>query len=362
MNLRASWTRAGAGLLGLALGCVLAGCGTPGAPLAPSLNLPEPVTDLTAVRAGSTVTLTWTMPKRNTDKLILKSAVAVRVCREEGAGPCVDAGTPVMRKPAAMATFTDTLPAAEGAGDPRGLKYFVELKNTRGRSAGLSNAATVLAGTPPGPVTGLAAEVRKSGVVLKWTKDGEQAPVRLTRTLLTAPAAKAKSDLLSAPAEATEQRLLIEDAGEGRALDKTARFGEAYAYRAQRVAQVTVGGTTLELAGAVSEPVTVDVEDVFPPAAPTGLVAVATVGEGETAIDLSWQPDAEADVAGYAVYRREGDGAWMRVSPREPVVGPAFHDTAVQAGHSYIYAVTAIDAKGHESARSTEAAETVPAR
>jgi hypothetical protein len=350
----------------LAVACALAGCGTPGAPLAPSLNLPEPVTDLAAVRAGGTVTLTWTMPKRNTDKTILKGDVLVRVCRSEAkvvpAGGCADAGLPVMEKPAAAATFTDTLPAAESSGDPRALRYFVELKNARGRSAGLSNAATVLAGTPPGAVTGLAAEVRKSGVVLTWTKDGEQTPVRLLRTLLTPAVAKPKASkgLLGAPEERVDQTLLIEDAGEGRALDKTARFGETYAYRAQRVAQVTVDGATLELPGAVSEPVTVDVEDVFPPAVPSGLVAVATVGAGETAIDLSWQPDAEADVAGYAVYRREGDGAWMRVSGAAPVVGPAFHDTNVQAGHQYTYAVTAIDAKGHESARSAEASETVP--
>ncbi len=330
MNLRLSWMGAA---LGLALG--LAGCGTPGAPLAPSLNLPEPVTDLSAVRAGGTVTLTWTMPKRNTDKLILKNEIAVRVCRKEGSGPCVDAGTPVMRKPAAMATFTDTLPAAEGAGDPRGLKYFVELKNARGRSAGMSNAALVLAGAPPEPVAGLKAEVRKSGVVLRWASDGEHAPVRLVRTLLTPPV-KHKEAVLGAPAEPVEQTLRVDDVDEARALDKTARFGETYAYRAQRVALVTVDGTTLELPGALSEPVTVDVEDVFPPAVPTGLVAVATVGEGETAIDLSWQPDAEADVAGYAVYRREGDGAWMRVS-RRGSGGGAGVSRCAGAGGAFVY-------------------------
>jgi len=34
----------------------------------------------------------------------------------------------------------------------------------------------------------------------------------------------------------------------------------------------------------------------------------------------------------------------------------------VQAGHSYRYAVTAIDKLGHESARSEEATESVPAQ
>jgi fibronectin type 3 domain-containing protein len=42
------------------------------------------------------------------------------------------------------------------------------------------------------------------------------------------------------------------------------------------------------------------------------------------------------------------------------VAGPAFHDAEVEAGHSYSYAVTAIDLGGHESDRSAEAQEAVP--
>jgi fibronectin type 3 domain-containing protein len=118
----------------------------------------------------------------------------------------------------------------------------------------------------------------------------------------------------------------------------------------------------MELAGELSPPVRVEAKDVFPPEAPTGLAAVATGGEngGEAAIDLSWAPDSEADVAGYVVYRREGDAAWERISSAEPVVGPAFHDAHVQVGRAYIYAVSALDQGGHESARSAEARETVP--
>jgi hypothetical protein len=162
--------------------------------------------------------------------------------------------------------------------------------------------------------------------------------------------------------EPLEQNLLIEDGSQGRALDKSIHFGETYEYRAQRVARLTVDGKALELDGELSPPVKVDAEDVFPPAVPAGLAAVATLGEngGEAAIDLSWSPDSEADVAGYVVYRREGAGAWERISPAEPVVGPAFHDAHVQTGHTYQYAVSAVDQGGHESARSAEAQETVP--
>src|ERR1700758_2024188 len=146
-----------------ALLAALAGCGTPGAPLPPSLNLPDPVSDLAAARAGNHVTLTWTTPKKNTDKLVMKDDVSVWICRNEPTGTCEDAGGGrLLLAPGAQGTFTETLPAKLASGAPRTLSYYVELKNRNGRSAGLSNGAVVLAGAPPAPLTGMSAEVRKA--------------------------------------------------------------------------------------------------------------------------------------------------------------------------------------------------------
>jgi hypothetical protein len=151
-----------------------------------------------------------------------------------------------------------------------------------------------------------------------------------------------------------------------RALDKDIRFGQVYEYSAQRVVRVPIDGQTLELASELSAPVRVETLDVFPPAVPTGLAAVATVSETgagagtETGVDLNWQPDTETDLAGYAVYRREGNGEWQRISPAQPLASPAFRDALTLPGHTYTYAVSAIDQGGHESARSAEAQETVP--
>ncbi len=355
---------------GLAAG--LAGCGTPGAPSPPSLNLPGRVADLAAVRTGNQVSLAWTMPKKNTDKLLLKGNVSAFICRKEEANACIPAGGDLQFAPGSEGAFTETLPAALAAGKPRVLSYFVELKNRNGRSAGLSNAAVVLAGEAPGSVDGLVANVRKSGVVLSWKPDNATqntagSAVRLHRKLLTMSATKPKEGLLAPEPEALDQSLLVDSASPtGRApdrvLDKEIRFGRVYEYRAQRVARITVDGQSLELAGPLSEPVRVEAMDVFPPAVPSGLDAVATDNENgaETAIDLSWQPDTEADLAGYVVYRAEGEGAWQRISPAQPVAAPGFHDTHVQSGHTYRYAVSAIDQGGHESARSAETQETVP--
>jgi hypothetical protein len=347
------------------------------------------VTDLAAFRTGSQVSLTWTMPRKNTDKLLLKNNIAVRVCRREGVADCVVTGGDLQLAPGATGSFTETLPATLASGAPRTLAYFVELKNRKDRSAGLSNPAAVLAGQTPAPVTGLTAEPRKDGVILRWTamspsvREPARTFLRLQRKLLT-PSAKSKAQpgLLEPPTEPVDRTLVVEspsaanagsnphgvlnpnlNPGLDRALDREIRLDQTYEYRAQRVAQVTADGQTLELAGELSAPVRVEVRDIFPPAVPTGLAAVASaLDSGKVvSIDLSWQPVADANLAGYIVYRREADGAWQRVSPAQLLVGPAFHDAQVLPGHTYRYQVSAIDQAGHESPRSAETQETVPA-
>src|SRR5580692_9551084 len=75
----------GATIIAFAAASTLAGCGMPGAPLPPSLNLAVPVNDLSAARTGGQVALTWTMPAKTTDKVVLKGDITVRICRNESA-------------------------------------------------------------------------------------------------------------------------------------------------------------------------------------------------------------------------------------------------------------------------------------
>jgi hypothetical protein len=362
---------------GLAALFAAIGCGTPGAPQPPSLKLPDPVTNLSAVRTGDQVTLTWTMPKKNTDKLLIKGNIPARVCRKEASGEFVPVPASLSFAPQAKASFIETLPAALATGAPRPLTYLVELLSPHGRFAGPSNAANVLAGGAPGPVTDLSFQLRKDGVVLRWSAENAASPttvIRLHRKLLSlqpvtgsASKAGAQPGFLAPPKEPIEETLLVDSPSHpDRTIDKTIRFGQTYEYRAQRVARVTVNGQPVELAGPLSVPIRVEAVDTFPPAIPSGLAVVATAADSAAgaspfpSIDLSWLPDTESDLAGYAVYRRESDAPWQRISPAEPVVGPGFHDPNVQPGHTYRYAVTAIDQLGHESPRSPEAEETVP--
>ena len=63
---------------------------------------------------------------------------------------------------------------------------------------------------------------------------------------------------------------------------------------------------------APSEKMCVTPRDIYPPAAPKGLAAVASTGW----IDLIWDPNTEADLAGYLVLRGV---AHHRVEPADAV-------------------------------------------
>ncbi len=370
----------------LVAGVVLAGisgCGTPGAPLPPSLDLPQPVSDLAASRAGDRVTLRWTNPQKTTDHQGIAQAtgkITARICRSvpdpptsnaAKAGDCQSIET-LSVVPGKQAEFADTLPAALAGGSPRPLLYAVEVLNRRGRSAGLSEPAVVLAGAAPPAVENLSAQARAEGVALGWQTDDSRAAVRLHRRLLTPTrSVPAKSTFGQQAEEAPERDLIVDIAGvrstpgaHAGALDRDIRFGQRYQYTAQRVVFVTMGGKNLELDGAVSAPVQVDTTDRFPPAIPSGLAAVYSAATGARnsvpSINLSWSPDTETDLAGYIVYRSADGPTWQRISPPEPVSVPTWQDSKISLGQTYHYAVSAIDQSGNESGRSAPATESVP--
>ena len=292
------------------------------------------------------------MPTRNTDKLPLKSDVEVRICRREGSSACEPVGGALMLLPGKGGNFDDALPSVLASGSPRPLRYFVELMNRKGRSAGLSNEAVVPAGQSPSPIEGLHAEVHKDGVILTWNERSEPGAVRLQRKLLTPLPAKPHQELLAPPQEPSEENLIVDTKPQvAGAVDRSIRLGESYEYRAQRVSRISYEGKPLELASEFSAPLRVNAEDMFPPAVPIGLAAVATTRDGgiEAAIDLSWQPDTEPDLAGYIVYRSEGDAAWQRISPAQPLVGPCISRNPRAAGPYLSLRSQRNDQGGHES-------------
>lgn len=348
----------------------LSGCALAGNPQPPTLWLPLPVKDLTAARAGNEVRLHWTMPRDTTDKVTLKGPQKAHFCwswvqsagARSAAAPCKAAGDGSFA-PVKPVEISLPLPAELTSGATRAVAFFVELQNPGGKTAGPSNPALVATGAAPPAVTGLAAETRAEGVVLHWDKvTPEPALVlRIHRDLVkVAGAAKPGESQGAAPPE--QQTLEVnpdpEDAGE--ALDRDAILDHTWRYTAERVLHVEVDQHTLEIAGTASTAVTIKAKDVFPPQVPHGVAAV--VDEQAHAIDLSWMPDSDSDLAGYVVYRREvAAGATAeRISGAKPLVPSSFSDAAVVPGHRYRYAVSAVDRDGNESARSEEVEEELP--
>jgi hypothetical protein len=360
-------------LLGVlvALLLLLAGCGSPGAPQPPSLNLPTPVVNLSAARVGDSVHLAWTMPTRNTDRIALRHPIPTQVCRAVENGPCASIGK-LLLAPGGAGEYTDPLPADLAQGPDRLLRYEVALLNHAGKSAGPSNAVYSAAGASPPPITGLNGEVRQDGVLLNWqpaAKPGRTVLFRIERQELTAPVAAEAPKSPLAPAVPDVNQTLVVHGGAGadpgnvdpgHALDNSALLNRQYRYVVERVATVAFGGKSVEVQGSPSSAIVVTTTDVFPPAVPQGLAAVADAAAG--AIDLSWSPNTDSDLAAYHVFRRDVDAGLPVQQIASVSTEPSFRDTGVQPGHTYAYSVSAVDQNGTESKHCPEVQETLAAR
>ena len=397
----------------LALGVV--GCASTGPPHAPSLHLPRTVTDLQAERVGPSVRLEWTNPEKTTDDELLPGpavkqktgafalpsgparhvlkgdpALIAEVCREEhgrvaprpvvavvsGAFPqgCVTLAH-IAVQPGARSTWEDSLSDTLSMGEPRGLAYRVRILNKYGRSAPPSAPVLALAGVAPMPVAQLQARMAPKGVELRWAAPSDPAQesaidekteivrhriVPVTEVTASADAKKQKNALSAEPKNDVVMRVSSMSAivgGEAGTVDATAVEGSAYEYKVQRLRASFVDGQRLEERSTSSTVLSGTLEDRFPPKAPQELEAVPVVMNGKAAVDLSWEPNVESDLAGYRVYRSEDGAAAVRLTGTS-LVQSAFHDGAVVLGKKYRYTVTAVDASGNESATS-EAADAV---
>jgi len=359
--------------LSILLGCtislaLLAGCGTPGAPQLPSLQLARPVEDLTASRKGNKVQLDWTLPRKNTDRTLVKNIPESRICRHEGTAlmsGCAPVGTvqnprpEVKRKnelpPAVHMKYVDTLPSQLGEQDPAGfVRYAVEIMNTRDRSAGLSNQVLIPVAPTIAPPERLTVKVEADGVLLSWTGATlPSAPIGLTyRYRIERSPAGANGFIALAD---------VEPESEGFYLDKTFAWETKYDYRITAVTLVHSQGVDMSVEGDDSQPVPTFTRDIYPPSEPTGLQAVfSSVGQ-KPFVDLTWAPNMETDLAGYNVFRSLDGGAAVKLNSQLVPV-PSFRDESVFPGKTYRYSVSAVDLRGNESPRSAGTTEAVPNR
>jgi hypothetical protein len=118
--------------------------------------------------------------------------------------------------------------------------------------------------------------------------------------------------------------------------DPRVEFGVERCYT---VRSVETFGTLSVQSENAAPPACIKPSDVFPPAAPKALAAVASPG----AISLIWEANSEADLGGYLVYRSLGpDGPPQQLTPK-PIRETTYRDESVQPGTRYSYFVVAID-------------------
>ncbi len=132
--------------------------------------------------------------------------------------------------------------------------------------------------------------------------------------------------------------------------DRTVGAGPRFCY----VVRLAVSTTPL-VESAPSNEVCVDVKDVAPPAPPLGVATLVTAD----AVEVSWSPSGEPDLAGYRVYRAAAGGAPGRVVDL-PASRTTWRDSAPGRGGPHFYTVTAIDQAGNESAPSQPAEGHLP--
>jgi len=346
------------------------GCGTPGAPQPPSLQLPHPVENLSGERKGTRVVLNWTQPTQTTDKQNIRHPGVTRICRGVNEFPMAQCREVVKELgPTEMTSqttgkgsnskivFEDVLPQ-QAMGPGRYASYAIEVFSDRNRSAGLSNQVRVpLAPTLP-PATDIHVTTTPNGPVLHWSGEssaqfGKLASdyafrYRIYRRLVGQPTYSVIGEIpLDGPRYSFP--------------DSSFDWEKQYEYKIAAVTEIkqSPGQSQSEIEGDDSPIASITVHDTYPPVRPTGLQAVYS-GVGQASfIDLSWAPNTESDLAGYIVYRHE-EGQPPAALNKEPAKSPAFRDQNVIPGHKYFYSVQAVDVRGNASETSQETSEAVP--
>jgi len=355
-----------------------AGCGAPGEPTPPSPPIPVAVSDLAAQQAGDAVQITFTLPAKTVAGERLTDTPAAEILR----GTLKPDGSPDSKSfrvvetiPGALlgeyrtadkVQITNRITADElRANHGRALAYRVRTRASRKRASADSNTAIVLIRPVPERITALHGTVAEQAVELSWTapthtSTGEPLPAiseyRVYRGEIDPASADAAANDLS-HAKWKSPLAFLGSVHAETYRDNAFDFGKTYLYTVRAV--IPADGSTVESSDSV--PAIVGPRDVFPPAAPQGLVGAIIVGIPTNApeVELSWSINAETDLAGYRVYRSEQQDTPGKLVTTDLLLSPVYRDTSVQLGHTYWYSVTAVDRSGNESSPSAPVAAEV---
>ena len=312
-------------LLLLLAALVWSGCGYIGEPLPPALQIPQRVSDLSAIEHGGEIAIKFTLPAHTTEDLAIQKPVAIELRVGVAQNPFQEqtwaAAAKVFHLDSSdQRNIEFSVPAGEWIG--KDVTIGVRVFGANGRTAGWSKfilLSVVPPLEPPGPPV---ASAVPDGVRISWR--GSASRYRIYRRVGNEPA------------------IAIGESDHPEYVDTKTEYGTPYRYW---IEGIRTGGDVHAISQDSAE-VSITPEDRFPPAVPTNLAAVTSSGSFE----LLWDRSTASDLAGYRIYRAQGPGDLAKVG--ETRESPSYSDRKIEAGKTYRYAVTAFDNAGNESGMS----------
>ena len=397
---RATGRQVALGILPIAIVLLgVAGCASPGEPVERRSPIPTTITDLSAEQSGNDIVLICTIPRQTVDEKLLEEPPAFEIYRAihpmangSATGPGATLALLVTIPSAMVSTYTigdrfryvDSLTAGDFLPNHRQsiADYAIRTRASPKKASAESNRVALPIYPAPLPISDLNAHATQSAIVLSWsapqaTLTGAAPQImgyHIYRANAQTPATGEGLSELLAPSAASAANLRVAAAaGESASAspqppqlssapvqigesstpdyrDGDVQEDKTYVYLVRSVTQTP--GKPLESAN--SNLAVTTLHDVFPPSAPTGLIATPVPAEDTLTahIDLSWAINPETDLTGYNVYRSEKAGvSGTRLNP-QLLPTPAFRDMNAVPGQSYYYTVTAVDRTGNESAPS----------
>jgi hypothetical protein len=306
------------------------GCGYIGGVLPPLANIPANPTDLTVVQRGATLFVHFKVPGLTTEQMPIKGDLELDLRAGISPNPWnADAWAAGAKKISPQTLKDDIaqyqLPSLAWTG--KEITVAARAIGANGKASNWSNVVTLPVIAPLAAPTDFAATPTANGVRLTWRGAGQH--FRILRR------AEGSTEYAELGTSTTDEFL-----------DSTAEFGKKYSYLVQAYVELEAHR---EAQSDLSTEQTLTPKDEFPPAAPANLRATASANS----VELSWDANAEPDLAGYIVYRSVNGGAFEKIATVNEI--PAYSDKPVEAGKTYRYVVTAKDKSGNESGRSSVA-------
>jgi hypothetical protein len=309
---------------------LLGSCGYIGPVLPPSPKLPLAITDLSVIERGDQLVVSCSLPERTSDALFINVLSKIDL----GVGPGV---TPfefeTWSNQAKHYEVPTPPPIAQGT-RPTVIQYQVPVADWQGKDVDIfirtadkdshfsswSNQVHLEVIAPLTSPQVTAKDVAK-GVLLSWPEEQPGAHFDVYRK---GPADK--DDVKIGTAEGNDY------------LDTTSAYETPYVY--------TVIAAKGSAQSVRSTPVELTTHDVYPPAPPSSITALAAANS----IEVTWERSPESDLKGYYVYRSVDGGPFSKMEGLVNV--PTYSDRNVQAGKTYRYRVSATDLLNHESEKS----------